>query len=63
MTTKDIEILTVTVKMKDSTVGVASVKPEFYNIIAGLCDFVKVDKERISEVTIKDVAKNGKDGN
>lgn len=58
MTTKDIEILTVTVKMKDGTVAVSAVKPEFYNIIAGLCDFVRVDKERISEVTIKDVAKN-----
>jgi len=58
MTTKDVEILTVTVKMKDGTVAVAAVKPQFYNIIVGLCEFVRVDKERISEVTIKDVAKN-----
>ena len=57
MTTKDVEILTVTVKMKDGTVAVAAVKPQFYNIIVGLCEFVRVDKERISEVTIKDVAK------
>lgn len=63
MTTKDIEILTVTVKMKDGTVAVSSVKPEFYNVIAGLCDFVRVDKNRISEVSIKDIAKNGKDSN
>lgn len=57
MTTKDVEILTVTVKMKDGTVAVSAVKPEFYNTIVGLCEFVRVDKERISEVTIKDIAK------
>jgi hypothetical protein len=55
MTTKDIEILTVTVRMKDGTVAVSSIKPEFYNIIVGLCEFARVDKEKVSEVLIKDI--------